>query len=89
MATAAIGVVLIPLPRVLPTIAQSSTLIIQAGDPVIFDIGACFNGYYGDLTRTWICGSVKPTQEMKEVHQKCYDALFNAGGAVKPGASAM
>ncbi|NND50586.1 MAG: aminopeptidase P family protein, partial [Rhizobiales bacterium] len=65
----------------------TSDRIIRNGDPVIIDIGACFNGYYGDLTRTWICGNVKPTKEMKEVHQKCYDALFNAGGAVKPGAT--
>ena len=65
----------------------TSDRIIRNGDPVIIDIGACFNGYYGDLTRTWICGNVKPTQEMREVHQKCYDALFNAGGAVRPGAT--
>ena len=54
---------------------------------MIIDIGAGFNGYWGDLTRTWICGNVKPTEEMKDWHQKCYDALFNAGGAVKPGAT--
>jgi Xaa-Pro dipeptidase len=65
----------------------TSDRIIRAGDPVIFDIGACFNGYYGDLTRTWICGTVKPTEEMREIHQNCYDALFNAGGAVRPGAT--
>ena len=65
----------------------TSDRIIRNGDPVIIDIGACFNGYYGDLTRTWICGNVKPTEEMKKVHQNCYDALFNAGAAVKPGAT--
>ena len=65
----------------------TSDRIIRNGDPVIIDIGACFNGYYGDLTRTWICGNVKPTDEMKKVHQNCYNALFNAGAAVKPGAT--
>ena len=66
----------------------TSDRIIRNGDLVIIDIGACFNGYWGDLTRTWICGNVKPTPEMKDLHQKCYDALFNAGGAViKPGAT--
>jgi hypothetical protein len=34
----------------------TSDRIIRKGDLVIIDIGACFNGYYGDLTRTWLCG---------------------------------
>jgi len=63
----------------------TSDRIIRNGDLVIIDIGACFNGYYGDLTRTWVCGNVKPTKEMKELHQKCYDALFNASAKVRPG----
>ena len=45
---------------------------------VIIDIGAGYNGYWGDMTRTWVCGNVKPTPEMREMHQKTYDALFNA-----------
>ena len=65
----------------------TSDRIIRNGDPVIIDIGACYNGYYGDLTRTWICGTVKPTPEMRDLHQKCYNALFNAGGKVRPGAT--
>ena len=65
----------------------TSDRIIRNGDPVIIDIGACYNGYYGDLTRTWICGTVKPTPEMRDLHQKCYNALFNAGSKVRPGAT--
>lgn len=56
----------------------TSDRVIQAGDLVIIDIGACFNGYWGDLTRTWICGNLKATPEQKRIHQNCYDALFNA-----------
>jgi Xaa-Pro dipeptidase len=74
-------------PATAPYRRFTSDRIIRNGDPVIIDIGAGFNGYWGDLTRTWICGTVKPTKEMKDLHQKCYDALFNAGGAVKPGAT--
>ena len=51
------------------------------------DIGACFNGYWGDLTRTWVCGTVRPTAEMRDLHQKCYDALFDAGSKIRPGAT--
>ena len=65
----------------------TSDRIIRNGDLVIIDIGACFNGYYGDLTRTYVCGNVNPTQAQREVHQKVYDALFEAGAMVKPGAT--
>lgn len=65
----------------------TSDRIIRNGDLVIMDIGAGYNGYWGDLTRTWICGNVKPTRQMQEIHQKCYDALFNAGAKVRPGAT--
>jgi Xaa-Pro dipeptidase len=59
----------------------TSDRVIRMGDPVIIDIGGCFNGYWGDLTRTWICGDIKPTQAQKELHQKCYDAVWNACAA--------
>ena len=63
----------------------TSDRIIREGDMVIIDIGACFNGYWGDFTRTWICGDVKPTKEQIEVHQKCYNALFAACEASRAG----
>jgi Xaa-Pro aminopeptidase len=65
----------------------TSDRIIRNGDLVIIDIGACFNGYYGDLTRVYVCGNVKPTQAQREVHQKVYDALFDAAQVTKPGAT--
>jgi Xaa-Pro aminopeptidase len=65
----------------------TSDRIIRNGDLVIMDIGACFNGYWGDLTRTWVCGTVRPTAEMRDLHQKCYDALFDAGSKIRPGAT--
>jgi len=65
----------------------TSDRIIRKGDLVIIDIGACFNGYYGDLTRTWLCGSdlKRGTPAQIEVHQQCYDALWNSCAAGKPG----
>lgn len=65
----------------------TSDRIIQNGDLVIIDIGACFNGYWGDLTRTWVCGAVKPTREQQQIHQNTYDALFNAATCIRPGAT--
>jgi Xaa-Pro aminopeptidase len=46
----------------------TSDRIIRLGDPVIIDIGAVFNGYYGDFTRTWICGDIGPTKEQIDLH---------------------
>jgi Xaa-Pro aminopeptidase len=65
----------------------TSDRIIQNGDAVIIDIGAGFNGYWGDLTRVYVCGNVRPTQEMKEAHQKVYNAVFDCAAATRPGAT--
>jgi Xaa-Pro aminopeptidase len=56
----------------------TSDRIIREGDPVVIDIGGCFNGYWGDFTRTFVCGNLRPTPEQIELHQQCYNALFNA-----------
>jgi Xaa-Pro aminopeptidase len=65
----------------------TSDRIIQNGDAVIIDIGAGFNGYWGDLTRVYVCGNVRPTREMQEAHQKVYNAVFNCAAATRPGAT--
>jgi Xaa-Pro aminopeptidase len=63
----------------------TSDRVIRNGDMVIIDIGGCFNGYWGDLTRTWVCGDIRPTEEERQLHQKCYDALWNACAMSRPG----
>jgi Xaa-Pro aminopeptidase len=72
-------------PYTAPYRRLTSDRIIRRGDLVIMDIGGCYNGYWGDLTRTWICGDIAPTDRQVELHQKAYDALFNACSAAKPG----
>lgn len=59
--------------------------IIREGDLVVVDIGACFNGYWGDFTRTYVCGDVMPTKEQMDLHQECYDTLFNALNEARVG----
>jgi len=56
----------------------TSDRIIREGDLVIVDIGAGFNGYWGDFTRTYVCGDIMPTKEQIDLHQECYDTLHNA-----------
>jgi Xaa-Pro aminopeptidase len=63
----------------------TSDRIIREGDPVVIDIGGCFNGYWGDFTRTYICGRLRPTDEQIELHQACYNALFNACATARVG----
>lgn len=72
-------------PYTAPYRRLTSDRIIRLGDPVIIDIGACFNGYWGDFTRTWICGDVAPTREQIDLHQQCYDALHRAAAGCVPG----
>jgi Xaa-Pro aminopeptidase len=72
-------------PYTAPYRRLTSDRIIRAGDPVIMDIGGCYNGYWGDFTRTWICGDVGPSDRQIELHQQAYDALFAACAASTAG----
>jgi len=63
----------------------TSDRIIREGDLVIVDIGAGFNGYWGDFTRTFVCGDILPTKEQIELHQECYNTLFAACNDARVG----
>jgi len=63
----------------------TSDRIIEPGDPVIIDIGGRFNGYWGDFTRTWICGqNAKPSKELIKCHEIAYKALRDVEAAEPP-----
>ena len=59
---------------------------IQAGDFLLFDFGASYNGYYSDITRTLAVGEVD--QELKKIYQVVKEANSAARQAVKPGTPA-
>lgn len=63
----------------------TSDRVIRAGDLVIIDIGGCYNGYWGDFTRTYLCGNARPTEAEKALHQEDYDTLFAACEASRAG----
>ena len=66
----------------------TSDRIIEYGDMVVIDIGAQYNGYYGDFTRTVICGKeARPTKEQVRIHMRAYNAMRAAERAIRPGAS--
>jgi Xaa-Pro aminopeptidase len=59
---------------------------LQAGDTVILDTGAKWNGYCSDLTRTLVVG--EPTSKQKEVHQILTHILDLLLHNIKPGIKA-
>ncbi|MCY0853372.1 M24 family metallopeptidase [Cupriavidus sp. D39] len=58
--------------------------IIQAGEMVIFDLGAVVKGYTADLGRTVICGG-EPTAKQREVYRATHLALQEAKKMIRPG----
>jgi len=65
----------------------TSDRIIHHGDLVIIDVGARVNGYYGDLTRVYVCGeTAKPRPEQIDLHKRAREAMLRAEEAIKPGA---
>jgi Xaa-Pro dipeptidase len=56
---------------------------LQAGDLLVVDWGATYDGYISDLTRTFAVGAVD--DEYKKIHQIVQDANAAGRGAAKPG----
>lgn len=59
---------------------------LQAGDLLVIDWGATYNGYFSDLTRTFAIGEVDP--EVEKIVSIVHDANRAARAAVHPGAPA-
>lgn len=61
----------------------SSDKLIRNGDLVFIDIGANWNGYFGDVARTTICG--KPSRRQQEIFTAVYEALHAGIARMRPG----
>jgi len=61
----------------------SSDKLIRNGDLVFIDIGANWNGYFGDVARTSICG--KPSRQQQEIFTAVYEALRAGIARMRPG----
>lgn len=61
----------------------SSDKLIRHGDLVFIDIGAAWNGYFGDVARTTICG--KPSRRQQEIFTAVYEALHAGIARMRPG----
>jgi len=68
---------------------DASDRVIQAGEPIVLDIGGTLDGYCSDTTRTlWVTGgdpSMGPTPEFRALFDALRDAQAEATSAVRPG----
>ena len=62
----------------------ASGKIIEKGDLVTIDMGALYQGYCSDMTRTVCVGKAKKKQ--RAIYELVYRAQVAACGAIKPGA---
>lgn len=61
----------------------SSDKLIRNGDLVFIDIGANWNGYFGDVARTTICG--RPSHRQREIFSAVYHGLQAGMAKMRPG----
>ena len=64
---------------------ETGSRIIQEGDMVVCDFGGTIDGYYSDVTRTFVVG--EPTEKQLEVHALVNAANEAGRAAVTPGVS--
>ena len=69
--------------RMSPPTRFATDKMIRSGDLVFVDIGACWNGYFGDVGRAVICG--KPSDEQKRIYTTVYEALQAGIEKMRPG----
>ena len=63
--------------------ASPSERPLQAGDLLVIDWGASYQGYFSDLTRTFAVGHIVP--ELAHIHQLVQQANAAGRAAGKPG----
>ena len=73
-------------PRTNPWMQESSDRLIQAGELLCFDtdlIGP--NGYLADISRSWIVGDKKPTDEQRRLYAMAREQIEFNTALLKPG----
>ncbi|MCH7801043.1 MAG: aminopeptidase P family protein [Chloroflexi bacterium] len=62
---------------------RADDTVIQSGDPVVIDMGATYEGYRSDLTRTFCVGP--PDDRFREIYDTVLGAQMAAEEAARPG----
>ncbi len=63
--------------------ATVSERVIQAGEPIVIDMGAVIDGYNSDLTRTICAGG--PSEKFREIYHIVLAAQLAAERSIRPG----
>jgi Xaa-Pro aminopeptidase len=75
-------------PRTNPWFQECSARVVEAGDLVAFDtdlIGPY--GFCADLSRTWLCGDGRPTDEQRDLFRIAADQIASNIELLRPGIS--
>ena len=73
-------------PRANPWYQECSSRPIRSGELMGFDTDLVGSyGYCTDMSRTWLCGDEKPTDEQKEIYNMGYEQIQNNMKLLKPG----
>lgn len=75
-------------PRTNPWNQEASDRVVQDGDLVAFDTDlAGPRGYFTDISRTYLCGDARPTDEQRRLYQTAYSFVQENIAEIRPGAS--
>ncbi len=69
--------------RMSPPTRLATDKLIREGDLVFIDIGAMWNGYFGDIGRTVVCGA--PSADQRRIYRTVWEALQAGIAAMRPG----
>lgn len=75
-------------PRTNPWYQEASARALANGDLMAVDtdmIGP--NGFFTDMSRTFLCGDKKPTAEQRELYSLAYEQIQTNASLLKPGVS--
>jgi len=71
--------------RMAPPTRLATDKVIREGDLVFIDFGAMWNGYFGDIGRTVVCGT--PSGEQRRIYRAVWESLQAGIAAMRPGAT--
>ncbi len=71
--------------RMAPPTRLATDKLIREGDLVFIDIGAMWNGYFGDVGRTVVCGT--PSADQRRIYRAVWESLQDGIAAMRPGAT--
>ncbi|MEE9593154.1 MAG: Xaa-Pro peptidase family protein [Thermoplasmata archaeon] len=74
-------------PNTCPMQRFAGDRMVQNGDLVFMDLGACFNGVFSEAARTVICG--QPSEAQRAIYRTAYDIHWATINTLKAGVTAV